>query len=269
MATQNNFNSDLAIRHLMDGKITRVYRDIETNEAKTQQSIADVLSESANIRQMVVDNANTVEGELDTLETSLSGEITATATFLRDTLLGVIGGDYSTLAPLDENATPELIAEYNQKFSLAIQASAMAIAENFNFTSALKITDEGENSQTLLQYIDIMNGQIRRGFIANPDYVPSDPDSKQYLFGIVVSNNVSFNGVKRTEDGYTYWQIGSGQTFGFYTSVGWMFWIDGERRGWFNANDNHLYVYEANAEKLHMPHHDIVDDGAFGIKWVQ
>jgi hypothetical protein len=66
--------------------------------------------------------------------------------------------------------------------------------------------------------------------------------------GIAISQNLRFAGEcgpsdqHNPGDGYTYYYLESGQTFGLYTSTGWQFWIDGYKKGWFNSVDGMLHV---------------------------
>jgi len=104
-------------------------------------------------------------------------------------------------------------------------------------------------SSEVSDYFTQMNGQIRRGFIENPDY--PDSSSDRYLFGIAISSNLQFEADVRQLDGtHDYYHLASGQTFGFYTSKGWQFWINGYKSGWFDSSTNMLHVRRVVADEL-------------------
>lgn len=106
-----------------------------------------------------------------------------------------------------------------------------------------------ERISGLGEYLTEMNGQIRRGYIENPDYPASSSD--EYLFGIAISSSLRFTSEIPTKNGgKEYYHLADGQTFGFYTSKGWQFWINGYKSGWFDSEFNMLHVRRVVAEEL-------------------
>ena len=75
-----------------------------------------------------------------------------------------------------------------------------------------------------------------------------DPETGEYVTGLAIAQALKFSGEcgpsdpLNPGDGYTYYYMNSGQTFGLYTSTGWQFWIDGVKKGWFNSEDGMLHV---------------------------
>lgn len=102
-----------------------------------------------------------------------------------------------------------------------------------------------EDIEGLNHYVTEINGEIRRGFVEDPDH------PGQYVIGIAVSQNLVFNAEETRQDGEgrTYYKLESGQTFGLYTSTGWQFWIDGHKRGWFDSSDGMLHVAQIVVEQ--------------------
>lgn len=129
---------------------------------------------------------------------------------------------------------------YEDNTETRLTNMAGQIQENYNYSHNL--------STELTNYATQIEGEIRRGFIDNPDYPSASSD--QYVFGIAISSKLEFTGTVRTEGGFEYYQLKSGQTFGLYTSTGWQFWINGQKTGWFSSTDNMLHVRRVVAEEL-------------------
>ena len=90
------------------------------------------------------------------------------------------------------------------------------------------------------------------------------------MTGIAISQNLQFTGeVSRGDDGFSYYELASGQTFGLYTSTGWQFWIDGYKRGWYNAVDGMLHIANVAVESALQLGGGwrLIDDGGLGIKY--
>lgn len=126
--------------------------------------------------------------------------------------------------------------QYIQDYSNVVIETAMGSTAILQMTEAI----EGLN-----QYVTEINGEIRRGFVEDPDH------PGQYVIGIAVSQNLVFNAEETRQDseGRTYYKLESGQTFGLYTSTGWQFWIDGHKRGWFDSSDGMLHVAQIVVEQ--------------------
>ena len=83
-----------------------------------------------------------------------------------------------------------------------------------------------------------------------------DPETGEYVTGIAIAQALKFSGecgpsdARNPGDGYTYYYMNSGQTFGLYTSVGWQFWIDGYKKGWYNSQDGMLHVANVLVEQV-------------------
>ena len=128
---------------------------------------------------------------------------------------------------------------FQETIETQIEATAKGVVESYNYAASINSV---QDSIDLLQnYYTAINGEIRRGIIL-------DPETGEYVTGIAISQNLQFSGEcgpaddNNPKDGYTYYYLNSGQTFGLYTSTGWQFWIDGQKRGWFSSTDGMLHV---------------------------
>ena len=158
--------------------------------------------------------------------------------------------------------------DYKLQASLEMVNSATKVIEEFKLSEDVTLLDTirniGAQVDTLSGFRTLMNGQIRRGWI-------TDPETDEVLFGIVISQSVRFESETPTKnDGYDYYPIAEHQTFGFYTSTGWQFWIDGQKRGWFDSEDGMLHVrniVSENSFRLSAGWEMTASNG-FGIKYV-
>ena len=155
---------------------------------------------------------------------------------------------------------------FQENIYTVIENTARGIVESYDYASAINSV---QDSIMLMQnYMTSINGEIRRGIV-------EDPTTHQYVTGIAISQSLQFTGETITgDDGYTYYYLNSGQTFGLYTSTGWQFWIDGYKMGWFSAEDSYLHVHYVVAEEGTQigDHWQIVatpDGSLFEIKYIE
>ena len=128
---------------------------------------------------------------------------------------------------------------FQENVTSMIETTARGVVESYDYGSSIESV---QDSIGLLQsYYTSINGEIRRGIVL-------DPDTGEYVTGIAIAQALQFSGEcgpsdeRNPGDGYTYYYMNSGQTFGLYTSVGWQFWIDGYKKGWYNSIDGMLHV---------------------------
>lgn len=125
--------------------------------------------------------------------------------------------------------------QYKETIRTQIETTARGIIESFDYSEEINAAQD--ELALLRHYTTSIQGEIRRGMIEDPEHPGS------VVTGIAISQNLQFTGVTQTgEDGYTYYELASGQTFGLYTSTGWQFWIDGAKKGWFSSLDGMLHV---------------------------
>lgn len=128
---------------------------------------------------------------------------------------------------------------FTETINSRIEAAARGVVESYDYQALIESAQDSIN--LFQQYITSINGEIRRGIVL-------DPSTNTYVTGIAIAQTLSFTGECGPEnplnpgDGYTYYFMTQGQTFGLYTSTGWQFWIDGYKKGWFNSVDGMLHI---------------------------
>lgn len=158
------------------------------------------------LRALIIKTANTITAEMDSREESYYGDFVARSD----------------------------IGTFEQEWKMEAETTARSVVESFQQTSVVNVSsDQLEEFQ---KYVEQINGEIRRGFLDDPDH-PGET-----IFGIAISSHLQFTSEVQTHKGYEYYELTSGQTFGFYTSTGWQFWIDGRKAGWFDITDGFLHV---------------------------
>lgn len=164
-------------------------------------------------------------------------------------------GDESVISYVD-NKTEEYnslyvarseYGEFQETINTTIENTAKGVVESYGYGSAIESV---QSDIGLLQnYYTSINGEIRRGIV-------QDPDTGDYVTGIAISQSLQFSGEcgpsdpLNPGDGYVYYYLNQGQTFGLYTSTGWQFWIDGVKRGWFNSEDGMLHVKNVYVDNI-------------------
>ena len=232
-----DFKNDATILWLLRNS-EFVYRTISAQAAKdttgdglaTERTVADVQREAAQLATLLEQNADSIE-EIGTMTHEIQRILTAHSAEGSETLEQQI------------NTTIEWNAEN------AIESSE-------------KIT---KIESDLANYTEIVNGEIRRGFIGDP------ADPTRIVYGIAISSSLSFTGVEWVaDDQSTYYQLAPEQTLGLYTSTGWQYWIKGTKVGWFDSQDKQLHVPEQYVEnEMRLRNWLIVGpDSGFGIKYI-
>lgn len=136
---------------------------------------------------------------------------------------------------------------FQENVTNMIETTAKGVVESYDYGSSIESVQDSIN--LLQSYYTSINGEIRRGIV-------EDPETGEYVTGIAIAQALKFSGEcgpadsRNPGDGYTYYYMNSGQTFGLYTSVGWQFWIDGYKKGWYNSQDGMLHVANVLIEQV-------------------
>ncbi|MBQ9662209.1 MAG: hypothetical protein IJV40_03540 [Oscillospiraceae bacterium] len=137
---------------------------------------------------------------------------------------------------------------FQENVTSMIETTAKGVVESYDYGSSIQSV---QDSIGMLQsYYTSIQGEIRRGIVEDPD------NPGEYVTGIAIAQALKFSGEcgptdpRNPGDGYTYYYMNSGQTFGLYTSVGWQFWIDGYKKGWYNSQDGMLHVANVLVESI-------------------
>ena len=153
--------------------------------------------------------------------------------------------------------------EYRLEIAALIEATARQIVESYHFLEQISAAraELGEMGDAFAAYETEISGQIRRGFL-------EDPETHQTVLGIAISQNLLFTGRELTEGGWTYFELAPGQTLGLYTATGWQFWVNGRKVGWFSSADGMLHtVSQVVEEEIRLGDWSMSRAGGFGIKF--
>lgn len=154
--------------------------------------------------------------------------------------------------------------EYQVEIAALIQATARQIVESYAFLEQITATraELGQMGEKFAAYATQISGQIRRGFLENPE-------SHQTVLGIAISQNLLFTGRELTDGGWTYFELSPGQTLGLYTSTGWQFWVNGRKVGWFDSADGMLHtVSQVVEEEIRIGDWAMSAGNGFGVKYL-
>ena len=201
--------------------------------AHSESQIPNSALPAAALRALIVKTADRVERQVELLSRSLHEDYLARSDF----------------------------GDYQEQIDTLIRATARQIVESYDFTARLSAADArlGELAGALTR----LRGEIRRGLI-------QDPETGELCFGIAIAQELRFTGQTVTENGLVYEELAPGQTLGLYTASGWQFWINGSKRGWFDASDGQLHIRSLTAEQELRLGGDwlCTSSGGFGIRYV-
>ena len=194
---------------------TRTDGTVVTETGSAAKADTDAIRKSAaELRALIIKHANELQAEMDTKEEQYNGRFLAQSEF----------------------------GTWERSLDSRIQTNAQGVVESYGFQESISST-----RREVEEYFTQMDGQIRRGFIENPDY--PDNSSDEFIFGIAISSKLQFKTELPKSDGtYEYYHLESGQTFGFYTSSGWQFWVGGNKRGYYDSIDQKLHVKDIVAD---------------------
>ena len=200
--------------------------------AHSESQIPNSALPAAALRALIVKTADRVERQVELLSRSLHEDYLARSDF----------------------------GDYQEQIDALIRATARQIVESYDFTARLSAADArlGELAGALTR----LRGEIRRGLI-------QDPETGELCFGIAIAQELRFTGQTVTENGLVYEELAPGQTLGLYTASGWQFWINGSKRGWFDASDGQLHIRSLTAEQELRLGGDwlCTSSGGFGIRY--
>ncbi len=152
---------------------------------------------------------------------------------------------------------------YRQELQLLIEATARQIVESYDYLEQIRAAraETGGLGEELAAYRQEISGQIRRGYL-------EDPDTHQTVLGIAIAQQLQFTGQEMSDGGRSYFQLSPGQTLGLYTSTGWQFWVNGRKVGWFDSSDGMLHTVSQQVEEAFRIGSWTVSAGnGFGIKY--
>lgn len=208
-------------------------RPVTTPVSGGDADLAAIRKNAQELKSLIVKSAENLQKKINDGDTELAGMIA--------------DGDNAVIDLMDEKEeqyngkylAKSEFGTFEQTLDSRIQTTAAGVVESYGFEET--IDGVQEDIDLLQHYYTNIEGEIRRGIVV-------DPETGNYVTGIAISQNLRFEGEcgpsdqHNPGDGYTYYYMESGQTFGLYTSTGWQFWIDGYKKGWFNSVDGMLHV---------------------------
>lgn len=196
----------------------------------------------------------------------LKALIVKTAEDLGTQLSGEVSGVYAQIDRVESSMSSIYLARsdfgaYTETVQNTIEQTAKRTVESYDYQAQI----DAVNTQygDLDSYVTAIQGEIRRGII-------TDPETGEEQMGIAISENLSFTGVTRTENGQVYYELSPGQTLGLYTAKGWQFWINGSKKGWFDSTDGMLHTVNMVVEGAMQMGADwqISTSGGFGVRFI-
>lgn len=182
-----------------------------TDDSKAKSEIELIRKNAAELRSLIIKSAEELETYTDSKVEEYNGLYVAKSEF----------GDFT------------------ETINTVIENTARGVVESYDYQSSIESV---QDSISLMQnYYESIDGEIRRGIV-------EDPETHEYVTGIAIAQALRFSGecgpsdAHNPGDGYTYYYMNEGQTFGLYTSVGWQFWVNGYRKGWYSSADGMLHV---------------------------
>jgi len=137
---------------------------------------------------------------------------------------------------------------YQEILKSQVETTAGSVIESYDFGGIVTAIVQ-DDLDTIQSFMTLIDGEIRRGVI-------EDPTTHQDVIGIAISQKMSFYASDDPDpthqpitgdDGQIYYRIQENQTFGFYTSTGWQFWINGQKVGWFDSTSSDAALHVASA----------------------
>ena len=201
------------------GQSAKTVRDLRENAAELKALITENAKAISAVDDKIVATNKNIDSKAEETTTNLISYVNDTASGLNDTIN----------TTLQRYVAKSEFGEYQQNVT-------KSIAEEHSYSE--RILSDFQSYQTTI------NGQIVRGFVADP----ADPNGPP-LFGIAISQNLSFDADVTYDDGKHIYYALTCDTFGLYTAQGWQFWLNGQRAGWFDSTKNGLlHVQKVVAE---------------------
>lgn len=168
----------------------------------------------------------------------LKALIVKTAEDLGTQISSDVNGVYAHIDSVENSLSSIYLARsdfgaYTETVQSTIEQTAKRTVESYDYQAQIDAVNALYGDMD--NYVTAIRGEIRRGII-------TDPETGEEQMGIAISENLSFTGVTRTENGQIYYELSPGQTLGLYTAKGWQFWINGSKRGWFDSTDGMLHT---------------------------
>lgn len=220
------------------GIVGRGDQQQEQIDAVVEQT-EDLWETSTDLRSQIIQSANNLRIDIEANAGSIN-ELNGQVTNIMNTY---VTSDY-------------IEGQFTSSLRQTITNEVNNIVEHYDYSEIVSGIVGGD-IETLKSFATLINGEIRRGMIY-------DPELGVDVLGIAISQSIQFYendplNPPAVVDGNTYYRIMSNQTFGFYTSYGWQFYVNGQKVGWFDSMDSKAALHVAS---------EVVEDGIqFGSSW--
>ena len=212
-----DWRNDNTIRYLLQGNVVKVIRQLEKDMEPeggiaTGRDVQAVMADARELRNQILAAA----GEGESVETYMLR--------LSDFIESVVSG------------MGRFVGEYDTEYDISSQA-----IEAF-FNAVERIQGDGN---TALEALTTLQGQIRLGILHVPQAGQTPAED---TIGIAIGQRLTFTGAEWSNGSQTYYELDGGNTFAFYTSTGWQYWLNGQKRGWYDSRDGMLHVVQIQSE---------------------
>lgn len=205
------------------------------------KGLEEIKQQIGTLRDLIIKTSDEVRVVNET--TGIIGGMVDTNSSTTAEVLKVLGISTDYIAQSDFGA-------YEQKLSSEILATAQDIIERFDYWEKVKPSVDGEItavvdgvSEALSEYQTLMQGMIVRGYIIVDGVM---------RFGIAVARDLKTTGNTVVNNGLVYTELQNAQTFGFYGSEGWEYWVDGVKTAWVDSQTSTLRVSNARVDESTM-----------------
>lgn len=214
-----NFAADSAARQVLSGSMS----------AEQQKTMEAGLG---NLKSLIIKTADTVQAEMQVLETSLESKYVAVSDF----------------------------GAYQEDIAARLTATAEKIEQAISYYAALSDALGGVSDEFDAYTVEVQ-GYIRQGIIGYEDAVP--------VIGIAIGRDLTVTGAQETVDGTTYDVIDTSSNMSIWTPDKLAFYINGTEAAYFS--NGALYVGTVIVEtKLVLGQNKWQIDHANGlsVKWI-
>lgn len=229
--------AEVATADLISRSVKEASAKSASSGSSSVKGLEEIKSSISNLRSLIQKTSNDVEvlnGATGALDYAVDTNSTTSAAILK-----VLGVSTDYIAKSDYGA-------YEQKLSSEILATAGNMIESYDYYSAVQSKVSGDISDAvgsvaadLAAYEESMHGMIVRG------YITVDGVNR---FGIAIAKELKVTGNTITNNGLVYDQLESSQTFGFYGSEGWEYWVNGIKTAWVDSQTSTMRLANARID---------------------
>lgn len=201
------------------------------------KALEEIKGSVSELKSLIIKTADDVEVLNDA--TGVLGDRLDTGVSNTAAVMKVLGIDTTYIAESDFGA-------YEERLSSASFAAAKQYVDTFDYYEKISPAVSGDISAAIRpvadelgQYITAMQGMIIRGYITIEGV---------QRFGIAIAKELKTTGNTMINNGLVYDELVSSQTFGFYGSEGWEYWVNGEKTAWVDSQTSTMRLANARID---------------------